>query len=96
MPAKISDLDSVFSSLLSVLVALVGLAVFFMFIIGGYQFLMAGGDKDAVARARHTLTYAILGLVLAVSAVIIINLIGGFFGVSLTVFSVCLGGPGTC
>ena len=46
-PARLSDLDSVFASVLRVALAGVGITVVVMFVIGGYQFLMAGSDKDA-------------------------------------------------
>lgn len=91
MPAKLSDLNSIFASLLNVALAAVGIAVVVMFVIGGYQFLLAGSDKDASARARHTLTSAVIGLILALSAWIILSLFGTFLGVNFTVFNICWG-----
>ena len=93
-PARLSDLDSVFASVLRVALAGVGIAVVVMFIIGGYQFLMAGSDKDAAARARHTLTYAVIGLILALSAWIILSLVGTFLGVNFANFTICWGSGG--
>ncbi len=66
-----------------------------MFIVGGYQYLMAGGDKDAAVRARNTITYAIVGLILAVSAWMILTLLGSFLGASFQIFTICLPGQ-TC
>ncbi len=90
-PARLSDLDSVFASVLNIALAGVGLAVVIMFVVGGYQFLMAGSDKDAAARARHTLTYAVTGLILALSSWIILSLVGTFLGVNFKIFTVCWG-----
>lgn len=90
-PATLSDLNSVFGSVLRVALAGVGIAVTIMFVIGGYQFMMAGSDKDAAARARHTLTYAVIGLVLALSAWIILTLVGTFLGVNFANFDICWG-----
>lgn len=87
--ATLKDLDSVFSQVISVALSAVGLTVLVMFIVGGYQFLSAGGDKDAAARARGTLTYAVIGLALAVSAWIIVSLLGSFLGINFSTFSVC-------
>ena len=67
-----------------------------MLIVGGYQYLMAGGNKDAAARASHTLTYAIIGLIVAMSAWLILSLVGGFLGVDLSSFSVCFPGTSGC
>lgn len=91
MPAMLANLDQVFASVLNVALAGVGIAVVIMFIIGGYQFLMAGPDKDAAARAHHTLTYAVIGLILALSTWIILSLVGTFLGVSFNTFTVCWG-----
>lgn len=93
-PATLSDLNSVFASVLRVALGAVGIAVTIMFVVGGYQFMMAGSDKDAAARARHTLTYAVIGLILALSAWIILTLVGTFLGVNFANFTICL--PGGC
>lgn len=90
MPAQLSDLDTVFESVLRVALGGVGLAVVVMFVIGGYQFLMAGGDKEAAGRARNTLTYAIIGLVVTLSAWIILTLFGSFLGISFGTFTIML------
>ena len=94
MPATLANLDQVFASVLRVALAGVGIAVTIMFVIGGYQFMMAGSDKDAAARARATLTYAVIGLILALSAWIILTLVGSFLGVNFANFTICL--PGGC
>jgi len=96
MPAKLGDINLVFINLLRTLIPLVGIAIAAMFVVGGYQFLMAGSDKDAAARARGTLTYAVVGLILALSAWIILSLLGSFLGDAnlFSNFSICL--PGGC
>ena len=86
-PAAFSDLTTVFSSIVGLALAGVGIAVLVMFIIGGYQYLMAGSDKDAATKARNTLTYAIIGFILAVSAWIILSLLGSFLGVDFSNFT---------
>jgi len=69
---------------------LAGIAVLVMLVWGGYQFLMAGGDKEGAAKAQKTLTYAIGGLILVLSAWIILNLLGNFLGVDFSVFKITL------
>lgn len=90
MPAKISDLELVFSNIVSVALTGAGIAVLVMFIVGGYGFLMAGGEKEPTQKAQKTLTYAIGGLILVLSAWIILNLLGKFLGVDFSVFKICL------
>ena len=91
-PAKISDLEQVFSSVVSGALTLAGIAVLVMLISGGFGYLMAGGDKEGATKAQKTLTYAIGGLVLVLSAWIILNLLGNFLGVDFSIFSICLPG----
>lgn len=91
-PAKISDLEQVFSSFVSGALSLAGVAVLVMLISGGFGYLMAGGDKEGAAKAQKTLTYAIGGLVLVLSAWIILNLLGNFLGLDFSIFSICLPG----
>ncbi len=92
-PAQISGLETVFGTVISVALSLAGIAVLVMFVIGGFGFLTAGGDKEAAQKAQKTLTYAIAGLVLTVSAWIILKLIGQFLGVEFTKFSLQLPSP---
>ncbi len=93
MPATIQNLETVFSSVVSGALTLAGIAVLVMLIVGGFGFLTAGGDKEGAAKAQKTLTYAIGGLVLVLSAWIILNLLGNFLGLNFSMFSICLPGP---
>ena len=92
MPASISDLEKVFSNIVSVALTLGGITALVMLIVGGFKFLSAGGDKEATQKAGKTLTYAIGGLVLTLSAWIILNLLGNFLGINFSTFSICLPG----
>jgi len=91
--AKITDLEQVFSSVVSGALTLAGIAALIMIVWGGYQFLMAGGDKEGATKAQKTLTYAIGGLVLVLSAWIILNLLGNFLGVDFSIFTLQLPQP---
>ncbi|MCL4387230.1 MAG: pilin [Patescibacteria group bacterium] len=50
------------------------LAVLFI-AIGGIQYMTSGGDEKRTAVAKKTLTYAIIGLVLVILALVIVNVI---------------------
>mgnify|MGYP001573739194 FL=1 len=88
MTAKISDLEQVFGSVVSVALSAAGIAALVMLIVGGFKFLSAGGDKEATQKAGQTITYAIGGLVLVLSAWIILNFLGNFLGVDFSVFKI--------
>lgn len=64
---------------------LTGLGVFAVLLIGGFNFISSGGDKAKVQQATNMLTYGLVGLVLAVTALAITQIIGriggfNFFG----------------
>ncbi|MBD3365839.1 hypothetical protein GF360_00680 [candidate division WWE3 bacterium] len=63
----------------------VGISLSIIFIgLAGIRFVTAGGNPDNMERARHSLTYAIVALVLSVGAIalkyIIVNSILGVSG----------------
>lgn len=59
---------------------LIFLSIVFI-IIGGIGWTMSGGNKEGLAKAKNTLTYALLGLALGIGSFIILNFIGNVFGV---------------
>ena len=64
---------------------LVGAAIiaFFFLLIGGFQWIMAGGDKDGTEKAKKRITASLIGLVIVFSAYAIITLASSFLGVPL-------------
>lgn len=50
-------------------------------IIGGISLMTSGGNKEGTAKAKGTITYAIIGLVLGLGSFIILNAIGQFLTV---------------
>jgi flagellar basal body-associated protein FliL len=61
----------------------IGLAGFVMFIFGAVRYMFSGGNTQHAQTARQMMTYSVIGLVVALSAFIIINLIANFTGVSI-------------
>lgn len=49
-----------------------GVAVVFL-VVGGLQYMASGGDEKALSTAKATITYAALGLVLVLGAILGIN-----------------------
>jgi len=89
-PASLYQLTNVFSNVVRVALTGAGIACLIMLVWGGIQYLSAGSDKEGAVKAQKTLTYAIGGLVLSLSAWIILNLLGNFLGVDFSVFKLCL------
>ena len=52
-------------------------------LLGGIAWIQSGGDKQKLSQARSRLTYAIVGLVVALASFFILNIIGFIFKVNL-------------
>lgn len=83
--------EPLFKNLVSTVLALAGVGLFVMLVAGGFTFLLSGGDQKKLDAAKGTLTNAILGLVVIVSAYLILRTIEIFTGVTLTKFEVNTG-----
>jgi len=57
---------------------------FMQLIIGGIQWITAGGDKQALEKARTGITNAIMGLIIVGAAYAVMKLVGQFFGIEIT------------
>ena len=72
-------LEIVFGNLLFMASALVILVLFVMFLIGSFNYLTSLGDPEKIKNARSTFTFAVIGLVLFVSAYLILFIIDFIF-----------------
>ena len=90
---RLSQLEGVFSQVISVALTLVGVTALVVILLGGFQYLSASGNKEAAGKARLTLTFGLVGLILAISAWMILNISGTFLGVNFGSFSICATSP---
>ncbi|OGY24065.1 MAG: hypothetical protein A2172_00780 [Candidatus Woykebacteria bacterium RBG_13_40_15] len=74
-PANIPSLGEMLSNILVLLFFFAALLAFVFIVIGGIQWITAGGDKQAAASARDRITAAVIGLVIVVAAFAITVLI---------------------
>lgn len=58
-----------------------GLILLVMIIVSGIQWMLAGGNKEALSRAQGRLTSAIIGFIILASAFAIISLIANILNV---------------
>ncbi len=72
------------SNLIGALFIAAFLLAFMTLITSGLQWITAGGDKQALEKARNGITNAIMGLVIVAAAFAIMTLVGRFFGIELT------------
>ena len=78
-----SSIGSVVSLVIIFLFSLAALAAFIMILIGGIKYMFSGGDVEAAAGARSTVTYAIIGLVLVVCAFVIVKVLSTILGFNI-------------
>jgi len=81
--ATIQGLQCLIANIFTVFITLLGLAGFIMFLIAGIRWLTSGGNTKGMETARNTMTFAVIGLVVALSAFIVINLLADFTGVNI-------------
>jgi len=86
--ATLSCFEVIITIFLNITIRLAGIAAFVMLIVGGFQFLTAGGDSKKTQVASNTLTYAIFGLVAVIAAWFILLFIEKFTGVKVTEFNI--------
>lgn len=79
--ATIQGIQCVIGNLLNVVMTVFAFGGFIMFVYGSIVWMLAGGQSSNLEKARHTFTYAIFGLILAVSSFIIIQIITYFTGI---------------
>lgn len=88
--ASFSDLEGIFSNVVTYLLGIAGIVLFILLIISGFKFVTSGGDPKALEGAKKTLTSAIAGLLIILLSYIVLLLISKITGVDLTVFRVVI------
>lgn len=86
--------ECIFVRILNTVLALAGMALLVMFVLGGFKLMAAGGDPKKAQAAHQTLTYAIIGLVTMIGAWFILLLLGSFLNINLTTFQISSPIPG--
>ena len=86
--ATLVGLEDVFDNIISVILALGGLALFVMLVLGGLNYITAGADPKKAEAAKKTLTAAILGIVLVALAFLFLQIIQNFTGAPVTEFTI--------
>lgn len=63
-----TDLASILSGLYQIAIYIAGFLAFYWLIWGAYQYIMARGNKEELAKARTRITWAIIGLLIVLLA----------------------------
>lgn len=68
-------------NILNIIMVLAGYVAVAYVMWGGFNYLTATGDSGKTASAKRTITNALIGLLISLSAVAIIYFIGGVYGI---------------
>ena len=77
------NLGTLLRNVLIILFFFAALLAFVFIVIGGIQWIMAGGDKIAAGNARDRITAAVVGLVVVVAAFAITAIITTALGINI-------------
>ena len=61
--------------IINVVLGVLGLVAVIMIIIGGFSFMTSQGDASKVTKARNTILYGVIGLIIAMLAFAIVNFV---------------------
>ncbi len=80
---NITNLGTLISAIVGVLLIISALLAFFYLILGGISWITSGGDKAGMEAARNKITHAIVGLVIVGAAWSIMMLLQNFLGINV-------------
>ena len=78
-PLPKTDTDTILTNVINLVFFLVGALAVVMIIYSGFQLVTSAGNPGAVAKAKNTLIYSIVGLFLTVAAYAIVNYVVDLF-----------------
>lgn len=79
-----SDFGQIVGSVITIAFVLAIVIALAMLVYGGIKWIISGGDKSGVEAARGTIVAAVVGLVIVFLSYFILNIVLGFFGLSLS------------
>jgi hypothetical protein len=90
---KIESVGVLIQAVVGTLLIVAAVLAFLYLILGGIQWITAGGDKAGMEAARNKITHAIVGLVIVGAAWAVMMLVQSFLGVTLIGKGVTLPSP---
>lgn len=70
-----SDLPTAIVNIINVFLLLAGLVAAIVLILGGIQYITSRGDEDATEKAKNTILYAVIGLIVIGLSAAIVNFV---------------------
>jgi hypothetical protein len=70
-----TDLIGSITSILNIVIGILGIVAVIVIIIGGVNYMTSSGDAGKVKKAKDTILYGVIGLVIVVLAFAIVNFV---------------------
>ena len=87
-PAGLTQIEALFKQIINIFVGLAFIALVVVLIYAGIRFLTSGGEPNSLKAASQAVTWALLGMLFLVIAWLILQLVGVFTGVNVTIFDI--------
>jgi hypothetical protein len=68
-----ANFKSIASAIINVMLGIAAAIAVIILIIGGLRYLISNGDSGQIEKAKHTIQYAIIGLIVIIFAFVIYN-----------------------
>ncbi len=78
-----AGINKFLSNILNIIYVFGSIIFLFMIVVSAVQWIISGGDKEAVQKARSRITSAIIGLILLALARFIATLVGSITGFNI-------------
>ena len=69
----VGTINRIVTLIINVFSVIVGIVAVIMIVVGGFRYVTSGGNDQNVASAKSTILYALAGLVIAISAQVIVR-----------------------
>lgn len=73
------DLVSLITTISNTILLLVGVVAVLFLILGGFQYISSAGNPETIGKAKHTILYAVIGILVTLVAWAGVNFIIGQF-----------------
>ena len=86
--STLKGFECIYKNIADIVVYFAGLVFLVMLIRGGFSYLTAGGDPKKVAKANHSLSVSVIGLVGTILSYLILKLVVTLTGIEVTQFNI--------
>ncbi len=69
--------DNLIPNIMQIVFGLLGAIAVIMIILAGFQYVLSQGNPEKTSKAKNTILYAVIGLVVCVSGVTIVRFVTG-------------------